>query len=103
MGEIARDVHWLDDHFAQNAKDEVWLPVVGTNGWIVITKDREIRHNFAKIDAIMVHRIPCFFLPKSLNGAGQIALVLNPRPHGEHLSVSVHALMEQSIFQVHCI
>ena len=26
-----------DDHFAQDAQDDPWLPVVGRKGWYVIT------------------------------------------------------------------
>jgi len=61
---------------------------VGAKRWIVITKDHEIRHNFAEIDAIMVHRIGCFLLPKSLNGTGQIALVLKVHSRLENIARS---------------
>ncbi len=32
-----------DDHFAQDAEDSVWLPVVAGRGWIMLTKDKAIR------------------------------------------------------------
>lgn len=31
------------DHFEQACPDADWLPVVGKNGWVVITRDKNIR------------------------------------------------------------
>jgi PIN like domain len=36
------EVH--DDHFPQDAPDELWLPEVGRRGWAVLTKDDRIRY-----------------------------------------------------------
>jgi predicted nuclease of predicted toxin-antitoxin system len=66
----------LDERYSQNALDEVWLPDAGANGWIVLTKDHEIRRNFPEIDAIMVHRVGCFLLPKNLKKEEMISLAL---------------------------
>ncbi len=33
------------DHFPQNAPDTEWLPEVGKRGWVVITRDQNIRRN----------------------------------------------------------
>lgn len=33
------------DHFAGNAPDTEWLPEVGARGWVLITKDQNIRRN----------------------------------------------------------
>jgi len=30
------------DHFAPDAKDVDWLPVVGRKGWVILTKDKRI-------------------------------------------------------------
>ncbi|HVA89556.1 MAG TPA: hypothetical protein VNL71_06910 [Chloroflexota bacterium] len=43
MREIGMDVHWLDDHFAQNAKDEVWLPEVGVSLIMLICQGKRWR------------------------------------------------------------
>jgi hypothetical protein len=32
------------DHFADNAKDEEWLTVIGKRGWYAVTHDRKIRY-----------------------------------------------------------
>src|SRR5208282_913147 len=31
------------DHFLRGAADEDWLPIVGKNGWVLLTCDKEIR------------------------------------------------------------
>jgi hypothetical protein len=36
-------------HFEQDAEDVEWLPFCGTNGWVVLTKDKAIR---SKLDFI---------------------------------------------------
>ena len=43
------EVH--DDHFPQNALDEVWLSEVGKRDWIVLTKDDRIRYRPAALEA----------------------------------------------------
>ncbi len=47
------EVH--DDHLPADAPDEDWLALVGRNGWVAITKDRNIRYRAAEIDAIRIH------------------------------------------------
>ena len=37
------EVH--DDYFAQATPDSDWIPEVGRRGWVLITKDQNIRHN----------------------------------------------------------
>lgn len=41
-----------DDHLAADAPDEDWIALVGRNAWLAITKDKNIRHRAAEIDAI---------------------------------------------------
>ena len=36
------EVH--DNHFSPDAKDQEWLTEVGRKGWIVLTKDKKIKH-----------------------------------------------------------
>lgn len=40
------EVH--DDHFPQDAPDEVWLTAVGRKGWAVLTSDDRIRYREAE-------------------------------------------------------
>jgi uncharacterized protein with PIN domain len=40
----ALNVEIHDDHFEQDAPDEEWLMVAGQKGWIVVTRDEQIRY-----------------------------------------------------------
>lgn len=39
------------DHFEQACHDVDWLPVVGKNGWIVVTRDKNIRRKPNELQA----------------------------------------------------
>ena len=47
------EVRIHDEHFPQNAKDEVWLTEVGQRGWIVLTKDTHIRYRATESAALL--------------------------------------------------
>jgi hypothetical protein len=36
-------------------KDSVWIPAVAAQGWLIITRDKEIQGNRAEIDAVRDH------------------------------------------------
>jgi hypothetical protein len=38
-----------DEHFPQNATDPVWLKACGERGWIVITADKRMEHQWAHV------------------------------------------------------
>jgi PIN like domain len=40
------------DHFARGTSDETWLPLVGNNGWVLLTADKRIRYNFLEKRAL---------------------------------------------------
>jgi hypothetical protein len=62
------EVH--DDHFPQNAIDEVWLPAVGQNGWAVLTSDDRIRYRHAEKGAAIAAGVALFiFAGKGMRGA----------------------------------
>lgn len=42
-----------DDHFAQNTRDVDWLPVVTKNGWVVLTKDKNLSRNELEVRCII--------------------------------------------------
>ena len=63
------EVH--DAHFAQDARDEAWLPEVGRRGWAVLTKDDRIRYRGAEIAAATNAGVALFiFVGKNVRGAG---------------------------------
>ena len=58
-----------DDHFPQDAPDEVWLPAVGRNGWAVLTSDDRIRYRQAEKSAATTAGVALFiFTGKSAGG-----------------------------------
>ena len=59
---VRDDVRWLEDLFPHNARDTHWLAAAGTNGWLVISRDKKIRTRPAEIQAIRDHRVGCFCL-----------------------------------------
>ncbi len=59
---VRDDVLWLEDKYAHNTKDPVWLPDAGTEGWLVISRDKGIRYKPAEIQAIKDNRVGCFIL-----------------------------------------
>jgi predicted nuclease of predicted toxin-antitoxin system len=67
------EVH--DDHFAQNALDIDWLPVVGQKGWVILTKDERIGRNALERQAVARAGLRMFTLAsKRLTGAETAAV-----------------------------
>ena len=63
----AVEIH--DDHFRQAAPDVEWLRDVGPRGWIVLTRDDQIRHRFHERTALIQAEVRAFVLTRrSLSG-----------------------------------
>ncbi|WP_437831731.1 hypothetical protein [Sorangium sp. So ce1153] len=56
------EVHAHDDHFAQNTPDAEWLVEVGWRGWVVLTKDKNIRVNALERIALIRANVACIML-----------------------------------------
>ncbi|WP_437325864.1 hypothetical protein [Sorangium sp. So ce381] len=56
------DVHAHDDHFAQNTPDAEWLVEIGRRGWVVLTKDKNIRVNALERLALVRANVACIML-----------------------------------------
>ena len=54
--------HVHDDHFLPDAKDEHWLREVGRKKWIVLTKDKRIRHRTIERQALIGAGVRAFVL-----------------------------------------
>jgi predicted nuclease of predicted toxin-antitoxin system len=50
------------DHFPSDARDEDWLQVVGSRGWIVLTKDERIRYRPNERRALLRAGVRAFIL-----------------------------------------
>jgi hypothetical protein len=51
-----------NSHFAQGTEDVVWLPVVGRNEWVLITKDQRIGKRPLEIKALINSGVRSFVL-----------------------------------------
>ena len=64
------------DHFQRGERDEVWLGVVGTNGWAVLTKDKRNRYNEWERHAIQLNRVREFYFGSGNFNAEEMASAL---------------------------
>lgn len=71
LREMGLSVVAHDEHFPQNCPDEEWLRVVGSQGWIVLTRDTRIRTRSLEIQAFAEANVLGFVLTaKNLSGEG---------------------------------
>ena len=62
LKEVRGDVAWLEDLFPHDAKDEDWLREAGSQGWLVLTRDRKIRTRPGERRAFMTNNVGGFCL-----------------------------------------
>lgn len=62
MKAFGEDVVHLQDHFGENSADSEWLAHIGSEGWILITRDERIRYRPSEWGALKEHRVGAFFL-----------------------------------------
>lgn len=43
-----------DDYFDQDTADEDWIPVVSARGWVILTKDKNIRRRLGEREAVLL-------------------------------------------------
>ncbi len=55
-------VHYHQQHFAQGALDDEWLPLVGAWGWTVIGQDHSYHKNESETAALKHYSMGCFYL-----------------------------------------
>lgn len=59
---VRDDVLWFDSVFSRNTKDFQWLPQVGANNWLAITRDKNIRHRRWERQAVVDGNVGLFCL-----------------------------------------
>ncbi|MCC7371249.1 MAG: hypothetical protein IT306_22725 [Chloroflexi bacterium] len=64
---VRDDIRWLDDEFASDAPDRVWLREVGRRERLVVSRDKRSRHRPAERQAIIDNGVGCFVLVQSAN------------------------------------
>lgn len=70
------------DRFAGNLPDEDWLAVAGAAGWIVITRDKNIRRKPNEIKAYRDHKVVAFVLASgnaSAEATARLVIDLYPK------------------------
>jgi predicted nuclease of predicted toxin-antitoxin system len=71
-----------DEYFPEGTKDEVWLSEVGSKGWVVLTKDDQIRYHRTEVDAIRRFGARVLILPRgNIKAADLGKIILNSMPH----------------------
>ncbi len=63
LSEAGLHVEKHDDHFSDNnTPDDVWLSMVGQNGWFAISRDKHIRYRKNERDAVMQAGVGLFLI-----------------------------------------
>src|SRR5690349_20550172 len=52
----------LEDHFPADIPVAIWIPEIGKRGWLIFTKDSQIRHNNLEIVALLKANTHVFIL-----------------------------------------
>lgn len=55
-------IQYHQEHFAQDAPDDVWLLEVGAWGWFIVGQDWSYHMNESELSAIKQYNIGCFYL-----------------------------------------
>ncbi|AUX48227.1 hypothetical protein SOCE26_097580 [Sorangium cellulosum] len=75
------EVHVHDDHFAQNTPDAEWLVEIGRRGWVVLTKDKNIRVNALERVALIRANVACIMLGRGdLTAASMAQIFIDALP-----------------------
>jgi len=70
-----------DDHFPQSVNDVYWLRVVGSRGWIVLTKDEKIRTRNSELQAVKNHSVGMFVLTAgNITGPAMASIFVSALP-----------------------
>ena len=64
------------EHFPPGTEDSDWLPFVGKQGWIVLTKDKRIRFNQLEKTAVRRYRVRQFYFSSGNYSGAEMAEIL---------------------------
>src|SRR5262249_55399174 len=82
------EVRIHDDHLEPTTPDEVWLAEAGQRGWVVLTKDDNIRRRQGAIKAIVRNQVRTLVLPTgSLAGQEMAEIVIRALPRIRQLVI----------------
>jgi hypothetical protein len=78
-----------DDHFAQAALDEDWIPQVSAQGWVILTKDKNIRRPGGEREPVLAANARVITLSSgNMRGADMAALFVGHLTEMERLATS---------------
>jgi predicted nuclease of predicted toxin-antitoxin system len=81
-----------DDHFAQNEVDLSWIPDVTARGWVILTKDKNIRRPGPERDAVIGAKARVITLTSgNMRGEVMAALFIQHLTEMEQLAASQSA------------
>lgn len=81
------EVH--DDHFARDAPDEEWIPQVAERGWVILTKDKNIRRRAGEREAVVTAQARIITLTSgNMRGADMAALFVGHLAEMEGLATT---------------
>ena len=70
------EVRLHSDYFAHDERDEVWLPEVAREGWVILTKDKAIRRRPIERNALIASGARTFVLTSGNMRGDEMAQVL---------------------------
>jgi len=72
---VAVELH--DDHFAQTELDRNWIPIVTGRGWVILTKDKNIRRPSGEREDVLLAGAKVFTLTSgNMNAANMAAIFI---------------------------
>lgn len=70
MREVGATVELHDDHFEQATTDADWIPIVSERGWVILTKDKNIRRPRGEREDVLLAKARVFTLTSgNMNGS----------------------------------
>lgn len=68
-------------HFAPDAPDIKWLQAVGSKGWVVLMKDKNIKHNYIERRMLWSSKVKAFlFVPGNLKAIEMAEIIIKALP-----------------------
>ena len=75
-----------DKHFTQDTLDVDWIPVVAERGWVILTKDKNIRRRHTEREALLLSLARVFTLTSgNMRGVDMANLLISHLPQMEQI------------------
>jgi predicted nuclease of predicted toxin-antitoxin system len=89
LREAGATVELHDDHFAQTTPDSTWIPEVTSRGWVILTKDKNIRRSKGEREDVLTAGARVFTLTSgNMNGAGMAKAFIDHLERMESVSAN---------------